>query len=237
MAPVEAQEHLPLIIEYAKVFVTPVLSLVAAIAGVLYASRLTERREEKKEMVRVAKESIYIAILLTAHLDKVVTSCLQVAFDNGTSNQDGRPAGEDRETYQATTSTPVFNPLEIETDWRVLPTELMQGVLELPHKIERLNNRHDSIAKYEGPPDYGDYFEMRQYDYARLGLETAKLMADLRKHAGIPLRKIEEGEWSRNDLFVEKIKHVDEQRRINAERQAARAHRETITAMVEGGIK
>lgn len=221
MAPVSLQEHLPLWMEYAKVFFTAFLSFIAAIVGVLYASRLTEKREGKIEKVRVDKEAIYIAILIKAHLDRVVASRLQVAFDDGTS--EGYPAGKDRETYQVTTSTPVFDPLAIESDWRVLPTELMQGILELPHRIDRLNNSHDSHAEYEGPPDFGDYFQIRQYDYALLGIDTTKLMFDLRKHAGLPLIEPREGEWSRGDMFLQKIKQIDEKRLERTRRIAALA--------------
>jgi hypothetical protein len=211
MGPSQAQEHLPLWVEYVKVFGIPVMSFIAAIVGLWIASRLTEKREGKKENVRIDKEAIYIAILLTAHLDKVITSCIQVAFDDGTS--EGQPAGGDRETYQATTSTPEFDPLNIECDWRVLPTDLMQGVLELSHKIERLNSKHAIIAEAEGPPDYGDYFETRQYDFAQLGLETAKLMSDLRTHAGIPFKELEDGDWSRNEMLTDKMETIEEARR------------------------
>jgi hypothetical protein len=220
MEPGQAQQHLPLWMEYAKVFVTPVVSFFAAILGLWLASRLTEIREGKKEKIRIEKEAIYIAILLTAHLDKVVTSCLNVTYDDGTI--EGRPAGDDGQTYQSTTSAPVFESLKIECDWRVLPTELMQGVLELSHKIERLNNKHAEIAAAEGPPDYGDYFLSRQYDFAKLGLETAKLMSDLRIHAGIPFAELKEGEWTRNDCFTEKIEDVKKTQREYDERQKAR---------------
>jgi hypothetical protein len=222
MEPVQAQAHLPLWMEYAKVFVTPVVSFFAAILGLWLASRLTEIREGKKEKVRIEKEAIYIAILLTAHLDKVVTSCLQVAYDDGT--RDGRPAGDDGETHQTTTSPPVFDPLQIESDWRVLPTYLMQSILELPHKIERLNNRHTGIAENDCPPDYGEYFQARQYDFAQLGLETAKLMVDLRMHAGIPLEE-PEGDWTRDHWFTEKIKTIGNARREEDERRKARMTR------------
>lgn len=219
MITVDGQQHLPLWMEYAKVFVTPVVSFFAAILGLWLASRLTEVREGKKEKVRIEKEAIYIAILLTAHLDKVITACIQVTFDDGTS--EGQPAGRDRETYQATTSSPEFDPLIIECDWRVLPTELMQGVLELSHKIERLNNKHAIIAEAEGPPDYGDYFETRQFDFAQLGLETAKLMSDLRKHAGIPFKELTDGEWSRSEMFTDKMDAIEVARREYDERYRA----------------
>lgn len=230
MEPSQAQEHLPLWMEYAKVFATPIVSFFAAILGLWIASRLTEAREGKKDKIRIDKEAIYIAILLTAHLDKVVTSCLQVAYDDGTS--EGRPAGNDGQTYRPTTSTPVFNPLQIESDWRVLPTELMQGILELPDKIERLNNRHEGIAEAEGPPDYAEYFQARQYDFAQLGLETSKLMSDLRTHAGIPFKEPNEGDWTRDHWFTEKIKTIDNARREENERRKARMTR-SVTSLGE----
>jgi hypothetical protein len=230
MAPAESQEHLPLWMEYAKVFFTPILSLIAALVGLYIASKLTEMRDAKKEKVRIEKESIYIAILLTAHLDKVVTSCIHVAFDDGTC--EGHPAGEDGQRYQTKTSTPKFDPLEIESDWRVLPTKLMQGILELPHTIERLNEKLSAIGEYESPYEYGEYFQTRQYDYAQLGIETGNLMSDLREHAGIPM-SLDYERWSRNGLFVEKIKQIAELRRQHA---AQLSHREKVTSIAEQGL-
>lgn len=228
MAPDQVPAHLPLWMEYAKVFATPVVSFFAAILGLWVASKLTEAREAKKEKLRVEKESIYIAILLTAHLERVVSSCLQVAFDDGTS--EGYPAGKDRETYEATTSTPAFDPLEIEADWRILPKALMQGILELPHKIEQLNNRHEAIAENEAPWDRLESFQARMYDFAKLGIDTTTLMIDLRKYAGIPLKEFTDGEWSRSEMFIQKIKQIDTLRLEHSKRQQA-VHRE-ITSVI-----
>lgn len=98
----------------------------------------------------------------------------------------------------------------------------MQGILELPHKIERLNNGHAGIAEAEGPPDYGDYFQARQYDFAQLGLETIKLMSDLRMHAGIPFKELKEDEVTRDHWFTEKIKTIDDARRESEQRRKER---------------
>ena len=215
-----AQEHVPLWLEYVKVIGTPIVSCFAAIVGLRIASQLTEERDNKKEKARTEKESVYIAILLTAHLEKVIQSCLLVAFDDGT--EEGRPAGDGVYYYAVTMPSPVFDPLAIEGYWRALPVELMQGILELPDKIDRLSRRHQSIYANDDPPDYAEFFEARQYDYATLGLDTTKLMFDLRKHAGIPLKEGGEGEWSRDQMFHDKIKKIDENRRAYEERIKAR---------------
>jgi len=215
-----AQEHLPLWAEYAKAFVVPVLSFFAGIIGLWLASWLTEKRDNKKEKARIEKEVIYIAILLTAHLEKVIQSCLQVAYDDGT--MEGRPAGQDGIYHQVTTSTPVFDPLQIDVDWRALPTELMQGILELPDKIDRLNRRHESIYEFEFEPEHAEFFDARQYDFAQLGVETTKLMFDLRKYARIPLKEPVEGEWSRDQMFNDQIKKIEDKRHAYQERLNAR---------------
>lgn len=55
IASVQMQEHLPLLMEHAKVFVTPVLSLILAIAGVLYASRLTDRFRRSFQVASISR--------------------------------------------------------------------------------------------------------------------------------------------------------------------------------------
>lgn len=201
------QVQLPLWVEYVRALGTPVVSFLAAIAGLWLASWLTELREGRKEKIRIDKEAIYIAILVTAHLERVVSSCLQIAYDDGMV--EGHPSGP-HGTYLPTAATPVFDPLQIETDWRLLPNKLMQTVLELPHKIERLKNNHAGIADLDFAPDYTDYFRTRQYDFAKLGLDTVKLMSDLRVHAGIPFEDpIEEEDLTPGHWFREKIKKIE----------------------------
>jgi hypothetical protein len=226
-----AQEHVPLWLEYVKVIGTPIVSLIAAIVGLRIASQLTEERDNKKEHRRIEKESVYIAILLTAHLEKLIQSCLMVAYDDGT--EENQPAGGDG-LHQVTVSTPVFEPLQIDADWRSLPVELMQGILELPDKIDRLNRCHYSIYAEDFPPDFADFFEARQYDYAQLGLETTKLMFDLRGYAGIPLKAPKANVWSRDQMFNDKIKKIEENRQAYQERVKARNLHWQSTGQVQG---
>lgn len=193
-----------------KVFVNPVLSFCAALIGLYFASKLTERREAKKEKIQSDKETRYLAILVTAHLDKVVKSCMSVMLDDGNVN-------ERSGSLSFATSPPVFDPLAIDADWRVLPTDLMQKVLELPYNIERIEERLVGIWENDFG-DCQDCIDARQYDYAVLGLATASLMRSLREDAGIPFPELKVGEWSRDEFISDKIQKIEDQRKKFQER-------------------
>jgi hypothetical protein len=74
-------------------FFPSLISAASGFGGVWLGGRLTWKREALRENDRVKKESGYLAILVVAHLDRFVNGCVQVSFDDGTS--EGRPAGKD----------------------------------------------------------------------------------------------------------------------------------------------
>jgi hypothetical protein len=193
-------------LEIAKIIVMPILSFVAALYGLHFASKLTEKRDRNKENERIDKEVRYIAIMVTAHLDKVVKSCVSIALDGGTYDNPQNV----RETQ---TNRPVFDPLKIDADWRVLPTGLQQKILELPYKLERTDESVEGAYENDYPLDYNDFFDTRRYNYSVLGLETSELMFELREYAGMPLVAIKEGEWSRQQIMTDMINAIDERRK------------------------
>lgn len=191
----------------------------AGLAGVWFGASLAGRREEKRERQRIEKEFSYLAILAIAHLDRLANDCVDVALDDGTS--EGRPAGPDGDYHMATTSTPEFEPLSLEVEWKVLPADLMYGILNLPYQIEQLGNRVSGIWEHDAPPDYTQTFWFRRSGFARLGLEASDLAAQLRKHAGLPAEPAAEGEWNRDECMREQIEKIESARKAYEARWAA----------------
>ncbi len=174
------------------------ISAASGLGGVWLGGRLTSKREESRERDRIKKESSYLAILVVAHLDRFINGCLQVSFDDGTS--EGRPAGKN-EYHQITISSPKFDPLALGVEWKVLPADLMYGILNLPYQTEQLENEIANTEEYDDPPDYAETFWTRQHGFAVLGLEASELTRRLRLHAGLPVNTSIEGRQNRDDLL------------------------------------
>lgn len=181
-------------------------SVIAPLLGVWLGARLTWKREEARENARIRKETEYIAILVGAHLERFATSCLHVALDDGT--EDGRPAGTNG-CHSPTASSPTFDPLELDVNWRELPVGLMYDILSIPNKIDDLNHRIAEASEDDGPPEYTKSFTARQYGYAALGLEVSEMAQRLRKQAALPVPSTIPGTWGRDDQLREQINKMD----------------------------
>lgn len=192
----------------------------AGLGGVLLGGYMTTRREDKRERRRVEKESGYLAILVVAHLDRLANKCMHVSLDDGTS--EGRPAAQDGETYEPIIETPTFDPLALGVDWKVLPAGLMYGILNLPYRIEQLDNHIAGSWEFDDPPKFTEFFWARRFGYAELGLAISDLAKQLRKHAGLPIEEPAEGEWHRDACMQEQMDKITEARRTRDDRYNAK---------------
>jgi hypothetical protein len=89
-------------------FLSSVVPALSGLGGVWLGGELTSRRERRRERDEAAKDLTYLAILVTAHLQRFVDECVSVVDDDGTSY--GQPAGEGG-YHEATVETPRFEPL------------------------------------------------------------------------------------------------------------------------------
>jgi hypothetical protein len=194
------------------------ISAASGLGGVWLGGRLTWKREESRESDRIKKESSYLAILVVAHLDRFINGCLQVSFDDGTS--EGRPAGENG-YHQTTVTSPRFDPLELDVEWKVLPADLMYGILNLPYRTEQLEDDIANTGEYDDPPDYAETFWTRQHGFAVLGIEVSELARKLRLHAGLPVDTPADGGKCRDDFLREQRDKFFEERAAYELRRAA----------------
>lgn len=191
-------------------FLPSIISAASGLGGVWLGGKLTWKREATRESERLKKESSYLAILVVAHLDRFANGCLQVSLDDGTSQ--GRPAGKDGVYYQTTITVPAFDVLELKVDWKVLPSDLMYDILNLPYKAEQLASHVAGVMEFDDPPEYAETFWARQYGYAALGLEVSELACRLRQHAGLPIEAPVAGDWNRDGILREQMGKIEKVR-------------------------
>lgn len=188
--------------------VSAIISAVAGISGVLLGNSIVLIKEWWVKHKSVTQATTYLGIIVVSHLDRFATECFDVCKDDGTWH--GRPAGENG-FYEATTSHPVFRPLEIDVDWRLLPKDLMYSILRIPDQQDRLQGKLQGILDYDyDPPDNPEYFWCRRRGYAVLGLQVSDIVKKLRSHAGLPADEPLPGEWDRDKSMSEVIAHLDE---------------------------
>lgn len=193
------------------------ISACAGLVGVWLGGRLTWQREAQRETERIVKEASYLAILVVAHLDRLATACLYVAYDDGT--EEGRPAGTGG-CHATTVSTPNFDPLEIDVNWKALPQKLMYDILGLAYRIEQLN-RELAQEWLDDPPEYTEFFWARQYGYAVLGLTISDLAQRLREHASLPSSYQEQDGSDRDSQLREQRDKITGQRQAYQARISA----------------
>lgn len=170
--------------------VSAIISATAGITGVLLGNSFVAIKEYLGTKREETKDALYLAILVVAHLDRFVTGCLNVALDDGTD--EGRPAGDNGEYHQATVRSPEFRPLDLQVAWKALPSELMYRILDIPYRQELVNAQVNDEWLFDDPPDYSEYFFVRQHEYAKLGLATAETAGLLRRHAGLPVFEVDQ---------------------------------------------
>lgn len=197
--------------------VQALISASSGLTGVWLGGHLTSRREERRQKAERQLAATYLATLVLAHLDRLVEECVDVSFDDGAS--EGRPAGEDGYS-QATTSTPCFEPLSLEVDWKAISADVMYDLLNLPHRIHELQ-RYLNNPGFDDPPDYADYFWTRRYEFAQLGLDVIALASRLRSNAGLPPPTPGPGGQQSDALLRERKDQLAEVRRAFEERQAS----------------
>lgn len=126
------------------------------------------KRKQRKQ------EQYYLAILVTMHLDRFFDEAVWLCGDNGRPDQEG--------CYISTTPYPKLELPTKDVDWRCLPQDLMKDILWLPECIRSAQDLIASASEYAAsPPYFEEFFETRQYEFAKLALSVNKMSMRLRK--------------------------------------------------------
>ena len=193
-----------------------IISAGSGILGALVGGLIVVGKEMYFNKKKREKETVYLAAIVSSHLERFANSCSNVAFDDGTEY--GRPSAENGE-YKPTTTPPEFQPLDIEVEWKVLPNDLIYSILQIPDQQAQVQNRHTGIADFAyDPPFHTEYFWTRRRDYADLGLQASDLARRLRSHAKIPMKAPKLGERSRDQGLREIIEKIDSERESHERR-------------------
>lgn len=155
------------------------------LGGVLLGGVLALAKEFFVIFLTRQKQAEYLAIRVVCILDRYVDGCASVVGDEGLSC--GQPNSEEYRESQA--QEPEFNLSSCDVEWKSLSSALMYDILSFPNKIEEAKHVIDGAFEYAAtPPDYEEYFEERQYQYALLGLDANKLGDRLRDKYNLPKR-------------------------------------------------
>lgn len=181
-------------------------SAIFGLLGVVVGAILTVAKEWWFQRRRDQKDAEYLAVLVVFHLERFANGCAAVVGDDGLPDKDGF------NTTQVL--TPKFDTELLKVEWRSLPATLMYEILDLPYREEMANHRVDDAFEFAAtPPDFGEGFEERQYQYASLGIDASLLAGKLRKHAGLPFRR--KGEWNPVDFMEEQKAKIQSRRKVS----------------------
>ncbi len=181
------------------------IGLIGVILGVflgILKDWLLQRRKTKKEYE-------YLTIRVACELDRFVYGCVDVVNDDGTS------FGQyDKDGYaRIQVVPPIFNPYDIDVEWKSLPHTLMYKILNFPNMLEKANqtitSRFDYVAS---PPYYEEGFEERQFQYSQLGICASELSTKLRNYGKLPTIDFSE-DWNPNKILSQRLNQIQTQRK------------------------
>lgn len=191
--------------------VSAIISAAAGISGVLLGNFFVLIKEWWAKCKAVNQNTTYLGIIVVSHLDRFASHCFDVSIDDGTCQ--GQPAGQDGH-YESTTAFPVFSPLELDVDWKLLPKDLMYAILRIPDQQDQLHGKLRGIQEFNyDPPDHPEFFWTRRRGYAVLGLQASDLVKKLRIYAGLPDDAPLPGEWDRDQSMRDVMADLDERER------------------------
>jgi len=168
------------------------LPAIFGLLGVIVGAVITSWREIWFFRLKNQKEKEYLVIQLLSKLERFVRGCADVVADDGLF--EGR--GDDDGARRTQVDVPKIDFEDLKVDWKVLPIDFMYEILDLPYKTELANNLIRSAGENADYPDFETYFEIRQYEYATLGLDTNKLINKLRAEIKLEPRPEPKNGWN-----------------------------------------
>ncbi|WP_370546713.1 hypothetical protein NMD64_17955 (plasmid) [Edwardsiella tarda] len=183
------------IVNYLPQLLIGLVSAGAALWGVLLTQHRIDKRERAAAEKKADEERLFISTELVFVLEKFVEECAEIVIDDGEENADGE--------YYPTTSTPGGLKLdEISGNWRTLPARIMYQIRELPILQNEAERQVGAAAECcWNPPDHTEFFQARQYQFARLGIKALILSIRLRRLVGLPPTRLNATKWSAQTVF------------------------------------
>lgn len=174
-----------------------------SLLGVVIGASLALGKDWLMQHKKDRRDLVYLAAQVATKLERFTTDCYRVAVDDGEDDPHG--------LTRTSTVTPRLEVQGMAVEWRVLPSDLLLNILDLPYQIELADESIEMEFEHDNPPDFSFAFAERQYQYAELGLKAAEYARELRSFAKI--RPLAQGPWDPVKALQEKIAALVEARR------------------------
>ncbi len=184
--------------------------------GVVVGSFLSTAKDLLLDWRNQSRVRTYAAIRIVCLLDVFIERCLNVAQDEGDWQEPSH--GQPERVFLAKTTDPPTFPPDI--DWKSLDPALAYKILRFPSEVDDANRSIAFTFDMDGPPNYSEGFEERQFRYAELGLTALALTGKLRRKYACMSPAHEAEEWSPASRLPQ-IKAKIEQEREAAQKRAA----------------
>ena len=150
-------------------------------------------------------EAAYLAMRLVLVFDELTASCYRVVHD---------PLGVDEGGFtESTVADPTLS-LPTDGDYKAFPSELMFRIMWMPNRLQDIKAGLSAVGEDYSPPDFAEYFEYREENFAKLGLRAIELVDDLCRRYQIPQPDRPDHYSPKESLLEElvRIKHTKTER-------------------------
>jgi hypothetical protein len=182
--------------------------LIAMVAG-LFPSLIAWGKEVWFDQRKRKREAEYLAMRLRLVFDKLVDDCSKAVHDQLTRDGGG---------FTENTEDDPTLLLPTDGDYKALPRHLMFQALSIPSKVDWIEEALRSVHDFSDAPDFENYYEYRQEQWSRLGLEALELIDALCRECKVPAPDRPE-RYSPREAFLKKLAEVEQQKKKREEQQ------------------
>lgn len=145
-------------------------SLIGALIGALIPALMAffQNKSSRED------ERGFLAVHVAAALYTYASSCVDVMYDAGEPDEQGR--------VWIVVLSPTFSPLEQDVNWRSISVELLDRIFAIPSAQRIVNER----LRWEAENEFEYPILARQIAYGRLAMKALAIAHDLRRSGGLP---------------------------------------------------
>jgi len=169
-APVVEQVDEAMGLDMQVALIAGVASLLGALLGALIPAVFTYHQTKRGR----EDERGYLAVHVSSALYSYASGCVDVAYDTGEPDEDGRDCISVR--------SPTLDPLSLDVNWRSISVALLDRVFALP-SAQRIV---DARLSWEAEHDFEYPILERQVEYGRLAIKALTIAQELRRSADLP---------------------------------------------------
>jgi hypothetical protein len=174
------------------------------------------------ELLR-GRSARYAAMRIVCTLGEFSGKCIDVAFDDGTSN--GRPAGRTsagEALYVPQVDLPKKIQFPDDIDWKSMDAKLMYGALKISNDALSAVRYIAFVEENFSGGDQWDIIEERRAKYAALGLQALRLTKSLCMKYKIPMGDKDDidANWDPEQRLTQVIQDVRDKQRRGAQESA-----------------